>query len=315
MNLQPITSRSRLPRFQRVKRPPHMVMTERDRRILHAIYDYRMLTRAQIERLLFAPDGGQDHFTKTSKAQLRLKLLYQNKYLERVPMPVGNATWAWQPVYRLARTGAELVASRMGVNLRDLIYWGKGDDQTQRTTDVTTLFLTHALRIHDVRIAMTIAAMKCGYQIETWLDDGQLKCQEQKDYVAVTEQGRSKIVAVIPDAYFILHLGDRRARFFLELDRATMSNSRWGERIRAYLAYVQSGKYSARYQATSLRILTVTTTEQRLMNLKETTKKAGGDDLFWFTTFDQVSPSSVFFDPIWRLANDERDSVRKSLLG
>lgn len=123
------------------------------------------------------------------------------------------------------------------------------------------------------------------------------------------------MVAVIPDSYFVLNLGDRRAHFLLEVDHATITNSRWATRIRAYLAYIQSGKYTERYQTRSLRILTVTTTEQRLMNLKETTEKVGGGNLFWFTTLDQVTASSVLLGPIWRLANDEHDSARKSLLG
>lgn len=312
---QPITSPSRLPRFRRVKNPPHMVLTERDKKILHAVHDYRMLTREQVERLLFAPQAGQNHFTKTSKVRQRLKLLYQNKYLDRVPLPVGNAAWGWQPVYRLAHGGAQLVASELGIDVNDLLYWGKGDDKDRRSTKVTPLFLAHALSITDVRIAINLATQANGYLVEKWLDDALLKSQERKDYVTVSANGRSRSVAVIPDSYFVLHLGDRRAHFFLELDRATMSNSRWGERVRAYLAYVQSGKYTERYQTKSLRILTVTTTEQRLQNLKETTQKAGGGDLFWFTTLEQVSASSVFSRPIWRFANDEPEGARKTLLG
>lgn len=300
-----------------MKHPPPVVLTERDRQILHTVYQYRVLTREQIERLLFAPTNGQDHFTKTSKARQRLKLLYQHKYLQRVPLPLSHGTWAWawQTVYRLARCGAEIVAQGLGIAPKELAYWGRGDDKDRRATEVTPLFLTHALHVNDVRIAVTLAAARWGYAVEKWLDDGQLKSEERKDYVAVSEQGRSRMVAVIPDAYFVLHLGDRRAHFFLELDRATMSNSRWRTRIRAYLAYIRSGKYTERYGTRSLRILTVTTTDQRLENLRRTTQHTGGSDVFWFTTLEQVSAASVFFDPIWRVANDERGSARKALLG
>ena len=85
-------------------------------------------------------------------------------------------------------------------------------------------------------------------------------------------------------------------------------------RIRAYLAYVNAGKYQVRYQTRSLRILTVTTTPERLENLRKTTLKAGGGDLFWFTTLDQVSDTTILSSPIWRLANDERASARKTLI-
>lgn len=307
--------KSRLPRFERVKQPPRMVLTPRDRKILRYVQLFRMLTREQVERLLFAPEQGRDHFTKTSKARERLKLLYHHGYLERIPLPVGQGSWAWQPVYRLASKGAEIVAADLGVEKTQLVYWGKAEDRVQRTTDVTSLFLTHSLRVNDIRVAVTLAAREKGYRVETWLDEAQLKSQERKECVRVSDERGSQMVAVVPDGYFVIHLGDKRAHFFVELDRATMSNPRWATRVSAYLQYVHSGKYTERYQTSSLRILTITTTEKRMLNLKETTQKAGGEGLFWFTTFDQVEPASVFFRPIWRIANDERDSVRKTLLG
>jgi hypothetical protein len=263
------------------------------------------MTREQVEALLFAPDHGQDHPTKTSKARKRLRLLYQHGYLERIPTPVGPGAWAWRPVYRLSRKGAELVASELGLPIAKLPYWGRGDDRDHRASAPKLLFLEHALKINQVRIAITIAATQAGYEIEKWLDDGQLKSQEMKDYVSLTNgAGGSVTMAVIPDAYFLLNLGQKRAHFFLELDQATMSNPRWKTRIRAYLAYVRSGKYQKRYQTTSLRVLTVTTTPKRLANLKATTVRAGGGEMFWFATWEQITSQDIFHGPIWLAGED-----------
>lgn len=133
-----------------------------------------------------------------------------------------------------------------------------------------------------------------------------MQSQEMKDYVTITSRsGRSLKVAVIPDAYFLLNLGDRRAHFFLELDRATMSNKCWKTRVLAYKAHTESGKYQKHYQTQSLRILTVTTTPERLANLRKTTEEAGGDMLFWFTTFDQATPDKVLFSPIWSVCGEK----------
>src|SRR6266849_2741166 len=107
----PSMNELRLPRYQRVSQPPRMVLTARDQEILRQVYLFRLMTREQIERLLFPPDHGQDHFTKTSKARKRLKLLYQHGYLERISTPVGQGTWAWRPVYRVGRKGAEFIAA------------------------------------------------------------------------------------------------------------------------------------------------------------------------------------------------------------
>lgn len=311
---QRFTNRCRLPRFKRASKPPPMKFTNRDGQILQSVFRFGLLTRKQIERLHFKSSHGQSHSTTTSRARLRLKLLFHNGYLERMPLPVALGAWAWEPVYRLDSRGAEKVALDLGRNKKEILYWGRGDHKDKRPPSVTHLFLEHALSINDFRIAVVCAAEQKGFQVEKWLDDRQLKSQEYKDYVLVSDKGKHRSVAVIPDAYFALNLGERRAHFLLELDRATMPNSRWKTRVNAYLAYIRSGNYSERYKTRSLRILTATTTEERLWNLKETTRKAGGGEVFWFTTIDKVTPESVLFAPIWRLANDERDSARKVLI-
>ncbi len=293
----------RLPRYSRVDNPPRLVLTNRDREILRQVYLFRLMTREQIERLLFPPHNGQDHPTLTSRCRKRLKLLYHHSLLERIPVPSGAGLWAWRPVYRLAANGAKLIASELGTSISKLAYWGKNSDTDHRSTGVSLLFIEHALKINDVRIAIVQEAIAQAYRLEKWIDDTKLKSQEMKDYVTTTSpRGQSERVAVIPDAYFVLNLGNRRAHFFLELDRATMSNKRWKTRILAYRAYVESGKYQKRYQTRSLRVLTVTTTHERLANIKKTTEDAGGDNLFWFTTFDQAVDYKILSSPIWYVA-------------
>jgi hypothetical protein len=288
-----------------------MVLTKRDKEVIRQVYLYRLMTREQIEQLLFPPDKGQDHPTKTSSVRKRLKLLYQHGYLERVPAPIGPGVWAWRPVYRLAEKGAEVVAGELGIAPKKLKYWGRGSDKDHRSDEVSQLFFEHTLQINDVRIAVTLAAKAKGFQVEKWLDDNQLKSQEMRDYVTVRGKRQSQRVAIIPDAYFVLNLGERRAHFFLELDRATMSSKRWKTRVLGYKAYTESGKYQERYHTTSLRILTVTTTEERLANLRKTTEQAGGSKVFWFTTIEQATADKIFFSPIWSIANE---TLARSLL-
>lgn len=312
---RPITKRTRLPRFERVKNPPRMVLTERDTEILRQVHRYRLMTREQVERLLFPPDHHQDHPTKTSKARKRLQLLYHHGYLERIPVPVGPGAWAWRPVYHLSRKGARLIAPVASGDTSEPGSLTVKQARGSRAPEISLLFLDHLLKINDVRIAVMQAAARRGFRVDKWLEETRLKSQEMKDYVSVaSEQGRSTKVAVIPDAYFVLHLGDRRAHFFLELDRATMSNQRWKTRVLAYLAYIRSGKYQARYQTRSLRILTVTTTRQRMENLRRTTARAQGGDVFWFTTIDQVAAEKVFSSPIWLLAGEEQGRAARPLL-
>ncbi len=265
------------------------------------------MTREQIERLLFPPDGDQDHPTKTSICRRRLRLLYHNGYLERFPAPVRAGAWAWRPVYRLTAKGARFVSDSESV--LDPAYWGAEFDRDQRRTKVSLLFLEHTLRTNDVRIALTLAAQSEGYRVERWLDDAHLKAEHMRAYVVLnTAQGRSQRVAVLPDAYIVLRIGDKRAHFFLELDQATMSNPRWRTRVLAYLVYTTSGRYEERYHTRSLRVLTVTTTAKRLANLRATTEKAGGGRIFWFTTLAEAIHKGILSGEIWRVAGDNNSN-------
>lgn len=276
-----------------------MIVTNRDREIIRQVYLFRLMTRDQIERLLFLPINGQDHLTLTSKCCQRLKLLYHHEYLDRIPVPTRAGLWAWLPVYRLARKGAALIASELGTSISKLTYWGRTFDQDHRHVSVSYLFVDHALKINDVRIAIIQAAQKAGYRLEKWIDDSQLKSLEMRDYVIVSLHGGVIRSPVIPDAYFVLNLGYRRAHFFLELDQATMSHKRWKTRVLAYKAYAESGKYQNRYKTKSLRVLTVTTTSERLANLKKTTEDAVPQGFFWFTTFGQAISQNVLSSVIW----------------
>ncbi|MBM3302427.1 MAG: replication-relaxation family protein, partial [Deltaproteobacteria bacterium] len=93
--------------------------------------------------------------------------------------------------------------------------------------------------------------------------------------------------------------------FFLEIDRATLENKRWREKVQAYQAYTESGKYTERYGTTSLRILTVTTGQKRLSNLKRTTEAAGGGGMFWFTTLEQAQAEQILTVPVWQVAGQK----------
>lgn len=312
----PSTKRPRLPRYQRAKNPPAMVLMERDQAILRAVQQFRLITREQVEQLLFLPEHGQAHLTKTSKVRERLKLLFHHGYLERMPTPVAPGAWAWRPVYRLGRKGAELLSQTQEVEASPLAYWGKGDDKDHRKSAPSLLFLTHTLAINDVRIAVLLAAKAQGYTVDRWLDDTTLKSAEMKEYVLVSPNDRHKLrVPVIPDAYFILNLGNRRAHFFLELDRATMTTERWKTRVLAYQEFIRSGRYQERYGTRSLRILTVTTTPQRLESLRNTTQKVNGGDLFWFTPIDQATPATILSAPIWSLADGAPAASERILIG
>ena len=282
-----------LPRHKRVDDPPRMRLTERDTRVVLAVYDYRALRREQIEKLFFP---------SRNTANERLQRLYQHGFLERRWSPVEYGQGTSQAIYLLAEKGADLVAQQLGVD-RGAVAWQESHNQ------VGSPFLEHTLMVNEVRIAVTQAASQAGYRVEKWVKEEELKAR--KDYVDVsTSGGARRKIAVIADGYFVLNLGDKRAHFLLEVDRATEANKRWGMRVQAYRIYTESGKYSERYGTRSLRVLTVTIGPKRLANLKRTTERAGGRQMFWFTTLERVGAGEgVLSGKIWEIAGQEGSSA------
>ena len=280
-----MTKETILPRHRRTEQPPRMQLTERDVGVVLAVHDYRTLRRDQIEKLFFP---------SPNTANERLKRLYQHRFLDRRWLPVEYGGGMSQAIYLLDERGADLVAESQGTD-RGQVRWRAAHNH------IRSPFLEHSLMINDARIAFTTAAQKNGFQVEKWIGEAELKAIG--DYVHIpTPRGGRRKVAVIPDGYLVLRLGHKRAHFFLEIDRATLSNRRWRERIEAYLLYIESGRYVERYGTRSLRILTVTTGPKRLANLKRTTEEAGGGGLFWFTTLSEMNTGDSLQQPIWQVA-------------
>lgn len=286
---------------QRTKRtPPAMRLTARDIEIVQAIYSYRVLTTPQVQRLFFPGDPEQQrHYHQThnqiqkpnegrlNQARRRLKLLYQHGYLWRGEQVVQVTDGSLPYLYFLNKQGAELLEQ---IN-DEAINW------KPKHRYLKPLFIPHLVDTNDVRISFTLAMRP-----QCWLSGQDLERiqGEAKEYVTITMGERDQRVAVIPDGYFVVRWENLRYHFFLEVDRATESGTRWGRKIKAYVAYYRSGLYEQRYGTKSLRILTVTTSPERLTNLKRITEKVGGKGRFWFTTFDQLTPETAFTANIWQ---------------
>jgi hypothetical protein len=273
-------------------------------------YSFQLLNTRQVEALLFLAEG-RDHTTLTSVCRRRLQLLWQHEFLHRIIPSVSPAEGRPNYVYCLDRRGADLVAELLEID-REEVNWRARDKR------VKPLFLNHALRVSDVRVAITCAARLHGYPLLRWVDERQFKSAREK--VPHPEKpGRS--LPFEPDGFFALRVGNRKACFFLELDRASMQLSRFQDKVRAYDSYRRSGKSLEAYETRNFRVLTVTTAgEKRLAHISKRTEEAGGDDRFWFATFDRVIPEvltakkekrglhdlgAILSSPLWQTAGDE----------
>lgn len=304
----------RLPATRRVKKSnlPAFRLTPRDREVVKAVYTHRAMTTPQIEALLFPPENGQDHRTKTSRVRHRLKMLFQHGYLFRDEQPTKLSEGRKPLVYFIDQQAVPLLAEEYGV-FPEEIMWKPKDN------DVRWMFLEHLLATNDVRIAIELAAKQHGYALHRWLDDMTLKSVEMRDSVTIYgPTGAPLKVTIVPDGYFFLTADSYDYHCFLEVDMGTETakSSKFGRRdfsrkMLGYLEYYKSGLYKKKYdpeggyEALQMCVLTVTTSEARLASLKRVAEEAGAGEQFCFTTFGRVSPETVLTAPIWYLAGEE----------
>ena len=258
----------RLPRFRRAPDIRPIQLTERDREIIRTVYRHRFLRSTHITALL----GG-------SPAQLlrRLQLLFHHGYLERPRAQIDYFhRGGSQPiVYGIGSKGAAFLRQDSGSVRRDLNW-------SQKNRGIGRLFLEHALLISDVMVGFELVCRKSG-RVRLLTGDHlplphDLRNHREPFRWRVTLNNRQKL-GLIPDQVFALEFTDKlpgrsRAFFFLEADRATMpvmrqnlSQTSFFRKLLAYQATWRLGIHHSRFGFPRFRVLTVTSSPQRMENL------------------------------------------------
>ena len=291
-------------------KPKGFIPTKRDVEIVLAVADRRALTTPQIDDLFF-PTKGESRVTGvSSRCQARLKVLAENDYIESREQPTLLTEGRKPRIHLLSTKGAKVYQDETG----------KKADWSKQENDVTPRRLEHLIQTNWLRIYFELSARAHGWSIEEWLDDRTLKRMQPEMAVEVKMEGQKPLkTAVTPDGYFRLVVPTEEGRervyhMFVECDlgNTTGVSSVWGRRdyrhkILAYNAFVHSGKYEALFEAKTMRVMTVTTSEERADYLKKLTEEAGGKARFWFTSFDRFDHTTGFADPldhsIWQVAS------------
>jgi len=125
----------------------------------------------------------------------------------------------------------------------------------------------------------------------------------------IVEDEKPKRISVIPDGFLDLRLhGQRQACVALELDRGTVEQAKWRQKVHGLIATAK-GSYQQRFNTTSLTVAVIATPgDKRMWELLRWTeaelKQSSEDqaDMFRFTSLlpTMVSPRQLFFSPVWR---------------
>jgi hypothetical protein len=269
---------------RRVQRPARMVLGDNDRRIITYLSDYRILTQRQLERLL-----GRSRPT----VQRLLRRLYDHRYLNRVFLPVG-AHGSSPCLYILDRNSLPLL-QEMGMALKGRLI----------SPHQSGMHLRHSLAINEVRIALTQACERRGWQMKVWRTELELKA----DYDRVHVPGVAQPLPLVPDSYFTILVPEKGStNFFLELDGGTMATDRFKAKVAAYTTYYTSGMFERRYRAKGFRVLTVVNTRgkgrvQSLLRVTGRLPQIGRR--FWFARLRDLTVETILSDPLWQVAGSE----------
>jgi len=290
-----------------------MILTPRDLDILRAVHRHRLLRSTQLMALL---DGSRQATLR------RLQLLFHHGYLDRPQMQLDWYARGSEPlVYALGNRGAEVLETE-GVARRGGIRWDT------KNRNVSRVFLHHSLAVAEVMVAFEVACrahegvrfippdeVLAGAPAETRRLRLPFRWQ-----VEVRNGGKPHRLGVEPDRVFGLDFegvpeNRRRAYFYLEADRGTMPVRREGlaqtSFLRKLLAYQETwrqGIHRKHLDIPNFRVLTVTTSEERVRHLVAACRSLGGGGSRLFLFADQEALASHLLTRPW--VNGRGEAVR-----
>jgi hypothetical protein len=277
-----------------------MILTPRDLAILRVVHRHRLLRSTH----LVALSGGSRQATLR-----RLHLLFHHGYLDRPSMQLDWYARGSEPlVYALGNRGAEILEAEGKVR-RGGVRWDT------KNRNLSRVFLHHTLAIAEIMVAFEVACrgregvrfippeeMLAGAPPETRRLRLPFRWQ-----VDVRHDGKLHRLGVEPDKVFGLRFeGEREGRnlafFFLEADRGTMPVMRKGlaqtSFLRKLLCYQETWRkdlHKAHLGIPNFRVLTVTTSRERVEHLVEACRSlpGGGSRLFLFADQGALSNGDI----------------------
>jgi hypothetical protein len=284
-------------------------ITERDIQLLAAVARFRFLFSEQLQRI----DGGSGRGVRN-----RLLHLARAGYLMRVQ---SNVTMSF--AYGLANTGARLLAARgFGVNHR--LDWSDRNERTQ-------FFLAHTTQIADVllyfeRAAAGVAQLRDHHELMSGsgsvigiANSGALR-------VPVSPRHRPLVVPIIPDRLFGLTYPDTTTHHFaLELDRGTMDiwanrlvgKSSFRRKLIGYTTAREQRRFADMWGFKSFRVLTVTTSEDRIAHMLDAQRRATPQcpaGFFLYSTLQRLAQHGAL-GPAWSTSKGGHVSLGHRMTG
>ena len=239
----------------------HLVLTERDRRILEYLSRFRLLSRDHLMAL---------EFRSLTRANTRLAALVKTGLLARKQLPVIPGHGGAQALYHLgpaSHSTLNIEPSLIRAQTRQISRWdGRQTNHVIAANQVLVDFISAAHQNPDIH---TLA----------------FRSEPELRQVFV---GRP----LVPDGWFAWAANGKRFNCFLEIDLGHEGQLQWRKKVLDYLAYAESGSHAEIFSYRSFRVAVLAAAAKRLENLRRTSEHA--DHLFVFGQLRGIAPETIF---------------------
>ena len=197
-------------------------LSDRDRRVLDAVDDLRLLSARQIERAIF--DEGSE-LTRARRARATLQRLTEAGCLTRLERRIGGVrAGSASYIYALAPLGQRLLHP--------------GLDRLRRVREPGTSFVDHTLGVAEVWVRLGEANRR-----------GRLQLRQFQAEPACWRQipGAYHATSLKPDAYVALETNEWEQHSFVEVDLGTECQTVIRRKAQSYVDYWRTGNEQARF--------------------------------------------------------------------
>jgi hypothetical protein len=241
-------------------KPKGMVIQDRDRALLRALGELRVIDREQAKVVA--------GFTSTTRVNARLLSLTQAGMLKRFFL--GTRAGGAKALYSLSPKGAAYVGVRE-----------RGPQRRHDAALVGDLFVEHQLAVNDIYCAFKTQSIP-GVSVRGW---------------RFFSEPLAPGIHLIPDAYLEFETPSGISSAFLELDLGSESLKVWKEKVRNYLRYAVSESFTKEFGQSRFRVLVIAHSERRMQSIRRAVGEAT-EKIFWFASLESINRSGLFA-PLW----------------
>ncbi|MEZ4706787.1 MAG: replication-relaxation family protein [Caldilineaceae bacterium] len=284
---------------------------------MQAVLKHRLLSAEQIQRLCLPCQEGNSLRGRLEYTRQLLRVLTHHKYLVRRRL-IGDETGQNPLVFASTWKGAQAVAAHLQCSPQEV-----GWDVHDKVITWANENLHHLVAENEVYIRLAHACENASVEIQAWQSDRALYRRHQGKKVSYTgPHGGMYHKVLIPDGYYELarqvsregRTGTIVDRLLIEVDMGTQTLAQrqktikrpqrtWEHKVKAYQAFFQpGGVYEQLYGSSKGRVLTITPSERRLLDMKKVTEDVGGNERFWYCTFDEFVAKKIYTDRIYMVA-------------